>query len=112
MIIQIIACSERDNLNENYIEKNPNFWNYSSGCGQTRSLPRPKRKVKFKDDPPERPPPPAPERHTTSFQVQCTIDLRISFHISENYIEYCSNELALFITISILGCKCTSTRHY
>ena len=57
-------------MNENYIEKNPNFWNYSSGCGQTRSLPRPKRKVKFKDDPPERPPPPAPERHTTSFKVQ------------------------------------------
>ena len=69
MIFLIIDCSERDNLNENYIEKNPNFWNYSSGCGQTRSLPRPKRKVKFKDDPPERPPPPAPERHTTSFKV-------------------------------------------
>ena len=81
MIIQIISCSERDNLNENYIEKNPNFWNYSSGCGQTRSLPRPKRKVKFKDDPPERPPPPAPERHTTSFQVQYTIDHRKSFLI-------------------------------
>ena len=62
-------CSERENLNENYLEKS-NFWNFSTGQGQTRSLPRPKRKVKFKDDPPERPPPPAPERHTTSFQVK------------------------------------------
>ena len=64
----LILFSERENLNENYLEKS-NFWALTSGYGHTRSLPRPKRKVKFKDDPPERPPPPAPERQTTSFQV-------------------------------------------
>ena len=70
LYVMILCFSERDNLNENYLEKS-SFWHLSSGYGQTRSLPRPKRKVKFKDDPPERPPPPAPERHTTSFQVEC-----------------------------------------
>ena len=83
-ILQIIY-SERDNLNENYLEKS-NFWNMSSGSGHTRSLPRPKRKVKFKDDPPERPPPPAPERHTTSFQVNALIyRLQLKMKLYESY---------------------------
>ena len=45
----------------------------------SRSLPRAKRKVKFEDEAPERPPPPAPERQNTSFKVIVTSELISAF---------------------------------